>query len=281
MLREGGGTGKTRWDVITPCNLKEIHWAAHSQDESTPRVPSLHSPPSPTACKKPKKRGSEKQFCLVGVPQGLVLGPSQISYSPGAMFYPQGVAPQTDSQTARPVLYGPGAASQHTTLLRSSLVERELSGAYAEGSACIWLSVCLSVWHPPVSPYPLSLPFDISIWGEEGMYFKAPHPVFIFATLGKREKKEHETILKINLSFKQYDKLVWRSLPRSILSQKIIMCTVTNNYTLLTSACFIVLTVKMTFNFTGKFGSSHEQIAQFDHFVSHTTLSYQVVKETL
>lgn len=37
---------------------------------------------------KPEKRGSENQFCLVGVPQGLVLGPSQISYSPGAMFFP-------------------------------------------------------------------------------------------------------------------------------------------------------------------------------------------------
>lgn len=90
------------------------------------------------------KRGSEKLFCLVGVPQGLVLGLSQISYSPGAMFFPQGVAPQTDSQTAHPVLYGPGAASQYTTLLRFSSVERELSGAYAEGSACICLSVFLS-----------------------------------------------------------------------------------------------------------------------------------------
>lgn len=94
--------------------------------------------------RKPEKRGSEKQFCLVGVPQGLVLGPSQISYSPGAMFFPQGVAPQTDSQTAHPVLRGPGAASQHTTLMRASLVERELSGAYAEGFAYIWLSVILS-----------------------------------------------------------------------------------------------------------------------------------------
>lgn len=144
VLREGGGTGKTRWDVITPCNLKEIHWAAHSQDESTPRVPSLHSPPSPTACKKPKKRGSEKQFCLVGVPQGLVLGPSQISYSPGAMFFPQGVAPQTDSQTARPVLYGPGAASQPAY----NSPEILLSGKGAQWSLCwglcLYLAVCLS-----------------------------------------------------------------------------------------------------------------------------------------
>lgn len=44
--------------------------------------------------------------------------------------------------------------------------------------------------------------------------------------------------------------------------------TVTSNYSLLTSACFIVLTVKMTVNFTRKFGSSHEQIAQFDRFVT-------------
>lgn len=50
--------------------------------------------------------------------------------------------------------------------------------------------------------------------------------------------------------------------------KKIIMCTVTSNYILLTSACFIVLAVKMTVNFTRKFGSSHEQIAQFDHFVT-------------
>lgn len=45
-------------------------------------VTKLHS------LQKPKKRGSENQFCLVGVPQGLVPGPSQISYSPGAMFFP-------------------------------------------------------------------------------------------------------------------------------------------------------------------------------------------------
>lgn len=144
MLWKGGSVRQTRWDVITPCNLEEIHWAAHSQDESILLVPSLSIATKLHCLQKPKKRGSENQFCLVGVPQGLVLGPSQISYSPGAMFFPQGVAPQTDSQTAHPVLYGPGAASQHTTLLRSSWVERELSGVYAEGSACIWLSVFLS-----------------------------------------------------------------------------------------------------------------------------------------
>ncbi|AWP05438.1 Hypothetical protein SMAX5B_011436 [Scophthalmus maximus] len=91
---------------------------------------------------KPEKRGSENQFSVVGVPQGLVLGPSQVSYSPGAMFFPQGAALQTDSQTAPPVLCGPCTASQGTTLLRSSLVERELSG-------------------PAMSPYPIPLPLNI------------------------------------------------------------------------------------------------------------------------
>lgn len=90
---------------------------------------------------KSEKRGSENRFCLVGVPQGLVLGLSQISYSPRVLSPRSGTA---DSQTAHPVLYGPGAASQYTTLLRFSSVERELSGAYAEGSACICLSFFLS-----------------------------------------------------------------------------------------------------------------------------------------
>lgn len=87
--------------------------------------------PSSTVFKS-LKRGSENQFCLVGVPQGLVLGPSQISYSPGAMFFPQGVAQQTDSQTAHPVLYGPGAASQPA---RNS-PEIPLSGMKAQWSLC-------------------------------------------------------------------------------------------------------------------------------------------------
>lgn len=134
---------------------------------------------------KPEKRGSEKQFCLVGVPQGLVLGPSQISYSPGAMFFPQGEAPQTDSQTAHPVLCGPGAASQHTTLLRSSLAEREFSGAYAEGSACNWLSVFLSdtlLCHIILSHFP-------SISQSEASRECILSPVFLFLTLGREGKK--------------------------------------------------------------------------------------------
>lgn len=61
--------------------------------------------------------------------------------------------------------------------------------------------------------------------------------------------------------------------------KKIITCTVTNDYSLLTSACFIVFPVKMTVNFTRKFGSSHEQIGQFDHFVPQH-YPYQAVIET-
>lgn len=45
------------------------------------------------------RKGSGKLFRSLGVPQGLVLGPSQTSYCPGAMFFPQGVVEQTDSQT--------------------------------------------------------------------------------------------------------------------------------------------------------------------------------------
>lgn len=110
-----------------------------------PLVPSLHCHQAPLLSKKPQKRGSEKQFCLVGVPQGLVLGPSQISYSPGAMFFPQGVAPQTDSQTAHPLLYGPGAASQPA----HNSPEILLSGKRAQWSLCwgaLLESGCLSVF---------------------------------------------------------------------------------------------------------------------------------------
>lgn len=92
----------------------------------------------------------------------------------------------TDRQSDCPS-YGPGAASQHTSLLRSPLAEREPSGAYAEGSAYIWLSICLSVWHLPMSPCPLSLPFNSSIWGKERMYYKAPHLVFL-VTLRKKKR---------------------------------------------------------------------------------------------
>lgn len=90
----------------------------------------------------PEKRGSENLVCLAGVPQGLVLGPSQISYSPGGMFSPQGVGPQTDSQAAaHPPLHGPGAASQHTTLQRTSLVEQSSVELMLRG---LLQSVCLS-----------------------------------------------------------------------------------------------------------------------------------------
>lgn len=110
-LRERGGMRQTRWDVITPCNLEEIHWAALSQDESIPLVLSLYIHQVPLLARNLIK-GSEYQFCLVGVPQGLVLGPAQISYSPGAMFFPQGVAPQTDSQTAHPIAQAQPASTQ-------------------------------------------------------------------------------------------------------------------------------------------------------------------------
>lgn len=53
-----------------------------------------------SATRKTLKKGSGKLFRLLGVPQGLVLGPSQTSYRPGAMFFPRGVVEQTDSQTA-------------------------------------------------------------------------------------------------------------------------------------------------------------------------------------
>lgn len=45
------------------------------------------------------RKGSGKLFSSLGVPQGLVLGPSQTSYCPGAMFFPQGVVEQTDRQS--------------------------------------------------------------------------------------------------------------------------------------------------------------------------------------
>lgn len=44
--------------------------------------------------------------------------------------------------------------------------------------------------------------------------------------------------------------------------------TLSNNYSLLTSARVIVSAVKMTVNFTGKRGCSHGQITQFDRFVT-------------
>lgn len=85
-----------RWDVITPCNLQEIQAAARSGDGSACLL--LRSELSYS--QNPLKKGSGKLFRSLGVPQGLVLGPSQTSYRPGAMFFPQGVVEQTDSQTA-------------------------------------------------------------------------------------------------------------------------------------------------------------------------------------
>ena len=177
LLREGGGTWPTRWDIITPCNLEEIHWAAHILNESLPLVLSLCTATKLCCFQKPQMRGWENQFCLVGVPQGFVLGPSQISFSPGAMFSPKGVAAQTVRLPSCGIR--PGAASQHTTLLRSSFVESELSGAYAEGFTCILLSVFLYVT-PCHVPFPLSLPFNISIEGKEAKHSKTSHPTVPF-----------------------------------------------------------------------------------------------------
>lgn len=151
MLRERGGMRQTRWDVITPCNLEEIHWAALSQDESIPLILSLYSHQVPLLARSLIK-GSENQFCLVGVPQGLVLGPAQISYSPGAMFFPQGVAPQTDSQTAHPMAQAQPASTQLSwdpPQWKGSLVELMLRALLISG--------CLSVFLSDTSPFHLIL----------------------------------------------------------------------------------------------------------------------------
>lgn len=75
MLREGGGARRARWDVITPCNLEEIHWAAHSRDESAPLVPSLHSRRAPLLAKAWKGRFREPilpGWCPPGVSPGTI-----------------------------------------------------------------------------------------------------------------------------------------------------------------------------------------------------------------
>lgn len=87
---KGVGERHTRWDVITPCNFQEIQGAAGGGDESA----SSCSPSSWLLARK----GSGRLFRSLGVPQGLVLGPSETGYRPGAMFFPQGVVEQTDSQ---------------------------------------------------------------------------------------------------------------------------------------------------------------------------------------
>lgn len=75
-----------------------------------------------SATLKTLKKGSGKLFHSLDVPQGLVLGPSQTSYRPGAMFFPQGVVEQTDSQAAHSRVQ---AQPANTRLPRLVLVGKE------------------------------------------------------------------------------------------------------------------------------------------------------------
>lgn len=167
---EGVVQRQTRWDVITPCNLEEIHWAAHSQDESPPLVLSLHRQRAVTACKKPEKRSSENHFCLVGVPQGLVQGPSQLSYSPGAMFFPK-ERHRRQSDCPSCVVWPRRSQPVHNS------PEILLGGKRALWSLCwapgLYLPASISFWLPPMSPYPPPLHFNISIRTKKEMHFKA------------------------------------------------------------------------------------------------------------
>lgn len=100
----------------------------------------------------PEKRGSENQFCLVGVPQGLVLGPSQISYSPGAMFFP----PRSGTADRQSDCPSCAAWPQHSQTAHNSpeihLQWKESSVELICRRLCLCvavrLSFCLTLFHP-------------------------------------------------------------------------------------------------------------------------------------
>lgn len=102
-----------------------------------------------SATLKPLKKGSGKLFRSLGVPQGLVLGPSQNQLPPWShVLSPR--SGRTDRQSDCP-FEGPGTASQHRSLLRFVLVGKEPRDAY-RALCTVYLTVFWSVCVTPSFP---------------------------------------------------------------------------------------------------------------------------------
>lgn len=149
---------KTRWDVFTPYNFEEIQ-LVNSQDERPPLVESLHSHQAPLLLEKREVQRTNSAWLIS--PRGLVLRPSQISYSPGAMFFPQ------RSSTAARQSGCPSCAGwpRRTEPAHNSL-EIFLCGKESSVELMLLVSGCLTIFlsdTPTILYYPLPLLFDISI----------------------------------------------------------------------------------------------------------------------